>query len=168
MTCCTLNVEDGQHMLYAGYISASIKPYGTPQAVLLGNCLFLIVPNRNYNARVPMLIGTNIINRLLEITYDDYRSRYLQDANLDTSWYFAFRCLSLRQRNLQRKSNWVWLIKSAATKRLVIPPNERVVVEGCMDKKLPYHRVLTMLQATRRSTIHTDVDITPSLHFYNF
>ena len=31
-----------------------------------------------------MLIGTYIIN-LLEITYDDYGSRYLQDADLDTS-----------------------------------------------------------------------------------
>ena len=160
----------GQHMSYAGYISASIKPYGTPQAALLDNfkLLIFIFPNSNYNARVTMLIGTNIINRLLQITYDDYGSKYLQEADLDTTWYLAFCCLSLRQSNLQRNNNRLCLIKSAATKRLVIPPNERVVVEGCMDKNLPYHRVLAMLQATRRSTIHTDVDITPSLHFYNF
>ena len=37
-----LHIEctDGQHMPYAGYISASIKPYGISQDVL-GNCLFL-------------------------------------------------------------------------------------------------------------------------------
>jgi hypothetical protein len=63
-------------MPYSGYISASIRSYGTQQDTL-DDCLFLIVPNNNYNARVPVLIGTNIISRLMDIAYDEFGSRYI-------------------------------------------------------------------------------------------
>ena len=95
-------------------------------------------------------------------------------------------------------SEQLCLIQSAATQRVIIPPNGRGEVEGCMDKKLPYDGALAMFQAsrrstippqatrrstippqatrrstippqaTRRSTIHVDVDINPSLHLCNF
>lgn len=164
-----LHIEcaDGQNMPYSGYISVSIKPYGTPHHVL-DECLLLIVPKSNYNARVPVLIGTNIISRLIDLTRDEFGTRYLQDANLHTPWYLAFRCLALRQRELCRHSNRLCIIKSAATERLIIPPNGRVTVDGYMDKKLPYHKVLAMLQPTGKSIIHTDLDITPSLQLYDY
>ena len=96
-----LHIEcaDGQNMPYLGYISVSIKSYGAPHHVL-EECLFLIVPNSNYNARVPVLIGTNIISRLIDLTRDEFGTRYLQEANLHTPWYMSFRCMALRQREL--------------------------------------------------------------------
>jgi hypothetical protein len=42
------------------------------------------------------------------------------------------------------------------------------MIDGYMDKRIPYQRVLAMTQATRKSIIHTDLDITPSLHLYDY
>ena len=164
-----LKVEcaDGENMPYLGYICTTIEPNGMPLTTLQ-DCLFLIVPRSNYNSRVPVLIGTNIILRLLEVTREEYGARYLQDADLHTSWYLAFRCMALRDRGLQRNENRLSILKSAETDRVIIPPNGCVVINGYMDRKLPYHQVLAMLQATKRSSIPTDLDITPSLHLYDY
>jgi hypothetical protein len=42
------------------------------------------------------------------------------------------------------------------------------MIDGYMDKRIPYQRVLAMPQATRKSIIHADLDITPSLHLYDY
>jgi hypothetical protein len=72
--------------------------------------------------------------------------------------------MSLRDRGLQRNENRLSILKLAET----LSPNGCVVISGYMDRKLPYHQVLAMLQATRRSSIPTDLDIIPSLHLYNY
>ena len=66
-----LHIEcaDGQEMPYLGYISVTLTPYGT-QLDSLSDCLFLIVPTSTYSTRTPVLIGTNIITRLLDLTRD--------------------------------------------------------------------------------------------------
>ena len=101
-----LHIEcaDGQEMPYLGYISVTLTPYGT-QLDSLSDCLFLIVPTSTYSTRTPVLIGTNIITRLLDVTRDEFGSRFLQDADLHTSWYLAFRCMTLRERELMRNGN---------------------------------------------------------------
>ena len=62
-----LHIEctDGQHMPYAGYISASMKPYGTSHDVS-GKCLF--------------------IKYLLHIAYDYYGSWCQQDAQRNSNY----------------------------------------------------------------------------------
>ena len=62
-----LHIEctDGQHMPYAGYISASMKPYGTTHDVS-GKCSF--------------------IKCLLHIAYNDNGSRYQQDAQRNSNY----------------------------------------------------------------------------------
>ncbi|XP_062601250.1 uncharacterized protein LOC134262945 [Saccostrea cucullata] len=109
-----LHIEcaDGEQMPYFGYVCVTLTAYGTPLD-LLENCLFLIVPDSTYNSRVPVLIGTNIINRLMENAREEFISRYLQDADLHTFWYLSFRCMNLRSKELQRNGNKLSIIKSA-------------------------------------------------------
>lgn len=164
-----LHIEcaDGQVMPYLGYICTSITPYGMPIDSLHG-CSFLVVPTSQYNSRVPLLIGTNIISRLIDVTREEFGSRFLQDADLHTSWYLAFRCMTLRERELRRNGHRLGIVKSAETERITIPPNGSVRIRGYLDRKLPYHQVLAMLQATTKSSIPSDLDVTPSLHHYNY
>lgn len=93
-----LHIEcaDGQVKPYLGYICTSITPYGMPIDSLHG-CSFLVVPTSQLNSRVPFFIGTTIISRLIDVTREEFGSRFLQDADLHTSWYLAFRCMTLRE-----------------------------------------------------------------------
>ena len=51
---------------------------------------------------------------------------------------------------------------------MITPPNGSVVIKGYQEKKLPYHKALIVPQATRGSSIPSDLNITPSLHLYEF
>ena len=73
---------DGQLMPYLGYAMVDLTTYGLSSLEVLRDCVFLVVPNINYNSKVSVLIGTNILQRLIDITKSEYGSRYLQDADL--------------------------------------------------------------------------------------
>lgn len=99
-----IECADGQMMPYLGFVIINLSTYGISTLEVLRQCMFLVVPDSQYNAKVPILIGTNILNHLLEVTRSEHGSRFLQDADLHTSWYFAFRCLTLMEKQLQKKS----------------------------------------------------------------
>lgn len=63
-----IECADGQNMPYIGYVCANLTPLGIPTLDILHDCLFLVVPTSNYNSHVPVLIGTNIIQNLIDTT----------------------------------------------------------------------------------------------------
>lgn len=163
-----INIEcaDGQLMPYLGYVCVDLTPFGIPSLNKLNDCLFLVVPKSNYNAHVPVLIGTNILQNLMDVTKQEFGSRFLQDAAIYTPWYLAFRCIALRERELHRHGYVLGLVKSAETDRVIIPPNSHVTILGYLDKKIPYHQVTVMMQQSEKSCIPSDVDIEATLHQY--
>lgn len=116
----------------------------------------------NYHETVPVLIGTNILSVLLSDTKQKFGVRFLQKAKLHTPWYLAFRCMTLRERELSRRSYVLALVRSAEEK----PPNSSVTIQGYLYDKLPYHPVCGMLSPTVRSHIPADLDIEPSVITY--
>lgn len=163
-----IECADGQMMPYLGFVIVDLSTYGLSTLEVLRQCMFLVVPDSQYNAKVPVLIGTNILNYLLDVTRSEHGSRFLQDADLHTSWFLVFRCLTLMEKQLQRNRSRLAIMKSAESSRIIIPPNGRVVIHAYLDRKIPYHRVLAMLHPTHKSCIPTDLDITPTLHYYDF
>lgn len=125
-----LHVEcaDGQSLPYLGYIQCSLKAKGIDNNQVCVDGLFLIVPNTSYNKGVPVLIGTNIISVLMNLVKESHGLRYLQEANLFAPWHLAFRCVSLRDKELQRHKNVLALVRLAESSRVTIPPNTDVVV----------------------------------------
>lgn len=93
-----IECADGQMMPYLGFVIVDLSTYGLSTLEVLRQCMFLVVPDSQYNAKVPVLIETNILNHLLEATRSEHGSRFLQDAELHTSWYSAFRCLTLMEK----------------------------------------------------------------------
>ena len=59
------------------------------------------------------------------------------------------------------------LIKSAETRPITIPANTEVVIQGYMDKMLPYPSTVSMLHPTKNSVIPTDLDIVPAVISYD-
>ena len=116
---------------------------------------------------MPVLIGINILSPLLSRTRDTYGVRYLQPAQLCTPWYLAFRCLTLREKELDKRSHILTLVKSAEAGPITIAPNSNVAIHGYLYNEVPYHPVCALLQHTQYSHIPTDLDIEPSLITYD-
>ena len=61
-------------------VCADLTPLGIPTLDKLHSCLYLVVLTSNYNSHVPVLIGTNIIQNLIDTTREEFGSRFLQDV----------------------------------------------------------------------------------------
>ncbi len=86
---------DGNKLPYDGYVELDI----TVSGLHVGqgqSCLALVIPRSNYNSKVPLLIGTNLLSTFLTVCKEEYVDRLLQSAGLFTPWYLSFRCMLLR------------------------------------------------------------------------
>lgn len=161
-----LHIEcaDGQSLPYLGFIEATIEVKDFSENQYPG--LYLVVPDSKYNTMVPILIGTNVLSTILDDTRSTYGDKFLQTANLRTEWYMTFRTMALRERELARNGNRLCIVKSAEHKTVTIPANGSVLLQGYMDKQIPYHPTCALLQFTKGSGVPTDLDITPGLVRY--
>ena len=164
-----LNVEcaDGNKLPYLGYIEASLKSPGISDCTEQF-CLFLVVPDTNYNTQIPVLIGTNILDEILLDCKTLHGDRYLQKAQLQTPWYLSLRCLTIRQRELKRNKNRLAIIRCAETTRITIGPNQSVNIKGYLDKELEYNSTCAIIQECQDSSLPDFIDITPTVIQYRY
>lgn len=134
-----IECADGELLPYSGYIEASVSAVG----VGLENqsslpCLLLVVPDSKYSARVPVLLGTNVLEQLMDLTKTKHGSRFLQIARLHTPWYLSYRCMSLREKELSKNKNRLAIVRSGEKRNIVVEPNSTHVVQGVVDQTLDY------------------------------
>ena len=99
-----LSVEcaDGNRLPYLRYIKATLTSSGIPECS--GQfCLFLIVPDTSYNLKVPVLIGTNLLDEFIKDCKSLHGDQYLQKANLMTPLYFSFEMFSYKRKGAEEK-----------------------------------------------------------------
>lgn len=80
----------------------------------------------------------------------------------------VFRCLILRERQLQRNGNCLVVFKLVEVIRVLILLNSRVVFDVYMDKKFFYYKVLFMLQFIFNFCIFFDLDVILFLYYYDY
>ena len=160
-----LRCANGGDLPYSGYVEAEVDSTGLP-STQTQPCLFLIVDDTVYKDKIPIIIGTNIIQTLKDNAIRDHGTRYLQKAALHTPWFLAFRCLNLREKELEKRHYRLATIRSAESSSVIIPPNSDITIQGFMDKCLPYPTTIALIQATHRSAVPCDLDITPSIVTY--
>ncbi|XP_069115865.1 uncharacterized protein [Argopecten irradians] len=163
-----LNIEcaDGQQLPYDGIIEVDLEVNGINGTQRVESCVLLVVPDSNYNSNVPLLIGTNIQNILMTRMREIHGARFLQDTHIITPYYLAFRCMHLRDKELERNHHRLALVKLAGNKRITISPNTDITLSGYLDKCLGYQQVCAMVHPTKESAIPDDLDITPTLLSY--
>lgn len=117
---------------------------------------------------MPVLVGTNILNVMMCRVSDNYGPTFLQKAKLTTPLYLAFKCMMLRDRELEKRNNRLAIVRYAGDAPITIRPNSEVTMDGITGKNLAYPPVCTLLQPTANSRIPSDLDITPSVVPYHY
>ncbi|MCU7801000.1 MAG: retroviral-like aspartic protease family protein, partial [gamma proteobacterium symbiont of Lucinoma myriamae] len=162
----TIECADGQNLPYKGYVEVELCVSGIENSQII-TCLALIVPKSNYNSKVPLLLGTNVLSMFLDMCKQKYGDKMLQDAQLFTPWFLCFRTMLLQEKELKRHKNVLGYVKSAESKSIIIPPDTTKVLAGCIDKGLKYHTTCALLQATTGSVLTNDLDVCPTLITYD-
>ena len=162
-----LECADGSSMPYSGFVTQEITSAGIPSDNIQ-ECIFLGVPETDYNKTVPLLIGTNILDESLLYCKSKIGENFLQKSALHTSWYLAFRGIVIRERELRRKKNMLALIRSAEQKQITIPPNSSITIKGITAKEIDHQETCAMIVGTKDSALPSDFDVTLAVITYNF
>ena len=59
-----------------------------------------------------------------------YCSHFLQEADIQSPWYLAFRCMLLQDKELSRQQFSSGKVRSASSKQIVIPANTEMILKG--------------------------------------
>ena len=164
-----LHIEcaDGNALPYLGYIEVCItKVEGIPELTSLA-CIFLVVPETNYNSETPILLGTNILNELRENCKNVHGQKYLQKGNLETPWYLAFRAMTVREKTLIRNKNRVAVVRCAEASKIILGPNESKDFHGFTDREIDHQTTSAILHESEESSLPSYIDITPSVITYD-
>ncbi len=108
----------GHNLPYRGYTVANLTfPGVSPDPI---EALLLVVPETSYHRRVPLLIGTNILQEIL------CRTGTLSSTDVPSVWHLALGSVHAYNNARDRDS----LGDVVCTKDTVIPPDSRVLVHG--------------------------------------
>ncbi|XP_053372981.1 uncharacterized protein LOC123532109 [Mercenaria mercenaria] len=165
-----LHIEcaDGSKLPYLGYIQADINiPNGLPKSQD-HTCLFLVVPDTNYSSRTPVILGTNILEILVEECKNNFGEQFLQKSNLHVPWYLCFRTIVLRKKKLQQNKNRIAIVRSAVPHKVLVKPNESITIDVYTDKEIDHPVTNAILQETEDATLPGYIDVTPGLVRYEY
>ena len=157
---------DGQSLPYFGYIQADLQSVDFPTDYVQ-SCILLGVPDTVYNTNVPVLLGTNVLVEFLNNCKEHLGVNFLQNANLHTPCFLAFRCMVVTEKELKNK-NKLALVRSAEIKNITIPANSTITIQGVTAKQIDHKPTCAMLVQTEDSIIPNDFDVTPAVINYNF
>jgi hypothetical protein len=154
-----LHIEcaDGEALPYSGFIKTDIVTHGVGvEDSRVHPCLLLVVPTSRYSSKVPVLLGTNILESLMDITRDKNGPPYLQTAKLMMPWYLAFHCMALREKDLRRNQNRLAWVRSAHDVDIVIKPNCTMIMTGCFEKQLDHRPTCALLQPALKGNLNNN------------
>ena len=122
-----LNLEgpDGRKLPYSECIVATINVAFCPEPITV---LALVVPTTRYNSKVPVLIGTNVINRARKMCPADTASE------IPSQWQNAFCSL---------QNGFVGVVKSTNKKDVKIEPFQTVTFSGLVRKPREVETAIT-------------------------
>ena len=118
-----VNVANGQTLENSGCVVVDVSVPCSGEARVLAPCL--VVPMRVYNKEVPIIVGTNIINRVYQCTVEG-------TADIPTEWATAFQAI---------RNDQVGVVRT--TTSVVLQPNETRTISGLAQKSRDSASALT-------------------------
>ena len=76
--------------------------------------------------------------------------------------------LVVREKTLKKNNNRIGIVKSAVPHTITVRPNERIEIQGFVDKKLDHISTPAILQETEDASLPSCIDITPSVVQYTY
>ena len=67
--------------------------------------LALVVPNNNYNQRVPVIIGTNLVKQCMDECQRVAGQRFLETANISSKWKRVYQFIQSQERFTSQHEN---------------------------------------------------------------
>lgn len=145
----TVEVAGGHTLPFEGYI---VVDFNVAFSNTTFTALFLVVPETSYNARVPVLPGTNILSMMTMTGHD---SRIFMSG----AWTMAITLMQEQEKWLQEHSGLMGLGKM---EKIALQPNSQTVV-NCLVASQCHYAGTVIADATANSELPESVHVEPLL-----
>ena len=126
-----LSGAGGEDIPYLGYVEVEIEmPCMKPEPYP-----FLVVKDTLFNSRVPVLVGTNILDRVKEQLKTAHGVRFLQKAPLPGAVMMALRAMCMSEKQVTKDGGVFSTVELA--KSIELKPKETKPVAGRISLKSP-------------------------------
>jgi transposase InsO family protein len=115
--------------------------------------LLLVTPDTKYNARCPILLGTNVIANCLK-----FHSNFVEESNLPQAWKIAFQCMVTNSHELSKA------VEVKTESCVSVHPNSSCLVSCVHDGVWLDARCLIMVDASDASSVPGGLLVTPMIH----
>ena len=149
-----------QKLPYSGCVNVDIGMAGVVDPTI---CLLLVTPDTRFGLKVPVILGTNVLKPLLNAAQQLHGTRFQQYVRMRDALYFAFQCMILQNRLQNKSSGRLAVVKSAASRKIFVPENTTMIIEGKFDKKQFTHDQMDMMQPLSQSILPEGVCVTPTV-----
>ena len=125
-----LRVEgaNGQPVPYLGYVEVSIRLPGSLPQPFDVDAPVLIVHDTPYNKKVPLCVGTNVIQACVDRGVSLFGEDFVTNKQTDPIWQVVYKCMQVPV-GVNPKGK-IGVIRSAAKRAVRIPPKQAVIVDG--------------------------------------
>lgn len=154
----------GYDLPYSGYTEAEIAVVGQGAVHPI---LLLVVPDTSYGQRVPLILGTNILAKLLDDQINMHGVRFIQKSNIEVPWKMALQCVQTQERQLEKRGGRLCLIRAAGNRDLVVPGNATVTLQGYTCSKMGYATCLGLVESGNADGLQ-NLEVAPQLVTYSY
>ena len=117
----------------------------------------LIDPDTSYNQKVPLLVGTNVLDCLYQQLYGKQERPSLD--SIDNPVSVALQTIALRNRHLDKSKGIYGLVRSSGP--ITLEPHTSVLVRCSTQVAIPIVRSIVMLQSHPSGKHTMDLEMTP-------
>ncbi len=136
----------GQVVQFLGYIEVDLKfPESESGTSTSQKAFVLVVPDTEYNKRVPLVVGTNVTRCVKEEYCRKSEEMFLQHCSLSSSWKRASKAVLLHEQFSRRCKHGKNNVKCTSHRPVTIEAYQTVVVWGTA-KSLPNVTVKAIIE----------------------
>ena len=118
---------NGQPVPYLGYVEVSIRLPGSLPQPFDVDAPVLIVYDTPYNKKVPLCVGTNVIQICVDRGVSLFGEDFVTNKQTDPTWQVVYKCMQVPV-GVNPKGK-IGVIRSAAKRAARIPPKQAVIVD---------------------------------------
>ena len=148
-----------ERLPYQNYVELEIGLPVNSQCHSVGLFPVLVAPDTEYNRKVPLLLGTNVLDRFYEQVCGD-RQQPLR-CGVDKPVAVALQTISLRKRHLEKTDGVYGLVRSSGP--ISLKPKETVLVKCNTQVAIPVVRSMVMVQSRPSAQQVESLEVTPGV-----
>ena len=114
-----------------------------------------------FNRRVPVLLGTNVMEAYQMHLKNKFGANYIQKSKVSTPWKLGFQCLNAQARVADKVGQLV------SSKPVCIPADATVQVKGLIKASCP-QEILVCTEEENFPQLPSGLMLTPSVHSVDF